>query len=97
AAASAGTDPRFEKRILVVPNGRHEIVDEDTALPVVAEIDRWLRYSFATAPPPTATPQVQVAVDGGRLRFRVTAPAGGAPLAAVDLLFATEIDTTRNP
>jgi alpha-beta hydrolase superfamily lysophospholipase len=97
AAASAGTDPRFEKRILVVPNGRHEIVDEDTALPVVAEIDRWLRYCFANGPTPTATPQVQMAVDGGRLRFRVTAPAGGAPLAAVDLLFATEIDTTRNP
>jgi dienelactone hydrolase len=97
AVASAGTDPRFEKRMLVVPNGKHEIVSNDTFGPVLASVDLWLRYCFqgGSAPPPT--PQVGAFVDGDRWRFHVTAPPGSAPVTAVDLLYATQIDTTPNP
>ena len=97
AVDSAGTDPRFVKRILIAPNGKHEIGSGDDLVPVVADVDRWLRYCFQGGPAPPPTPAVELVVAGDRLRFRVTAPAGSAPVVAVDLLYATQIDTTRNP
>jgi cephalosporin-C deacetylase-like acetyl esterase len=92
--ASAGTDPRFQKRILIAPDAKHEIVNSLTLLPVIAAADRWFRYCFRDGPAPPPTPQVRVGVEPGRMRFRVTALAGGAPVVAVHLLYATQIDTT---
>jgi cephalosporin-C deacetylase-like acetyl esterase len=92
--ASAGTDPRFQKRIMIAPNGKHDIGDSLTLLPVISNVDRWFRYCFQNGPTPPLTPQVQVVVGSDRLRFRVAATAGSAPIAAVHLLYATQIDTT---
>lgn len=97
--ASAGTNPRFLKRLMIAPNGKHGVVDEDnllpTLLPVLANVDRWFRYSFRNGPTPPATPTVRVEeVDGGRrILFRVTAPPGSADIASVHVHYATQVDT----
>jgi cephalosporin-C deacetylase-like acetyl esterase len=95
--ASAGTSSRFQKRLMLTPNGKHEVVNEDdllpTLLPVLANIDRWFRYSFHGGAAPPATPAVSVDSDGERLWFKVTAPRGTAAVRTVRLHYATQVDT----
>ncbi len=98
--ASSGTNPRFEKRLMITANGKHEVVNEDdllpTLLPVLANIDRWFRYCFRNGPTPPATPGVRLEAEPGQLRFRVTAPAGSARLVSAELHYATQLDTTKD-
>jgi cephalosporin-C deacetylase-like acetyl esterase len=94
---SAGTNPRFLKRLMITPNGKHGVINEDdllpTLLPVLSNIDRWFRYSFRNGPTPPATPTVRVEVEGGRMLFRVTAPPGSGGIASAQLHYATQVDT----
>lgn len=95
--ASAGTDRRFIKRIMIAPNGTHEVVDEDrllcTVLPVLADVHAWFKYSFRHGAAPPETPTVEMGFEGDRMVFRVGAPAGGAKVRRVLLHWATQLDT----
>src|SRR5262249_11305254 len=67
--ASAGTHPRFIKRIEIVPNGKHGVVDADplpTLSSVLNNVDSWLRYCFRSqSPSPPGTPTVRLEVANG--------------------------------
>jgi len=95
--ASAGTNPRFIKRIMLAANGKHEVVNEDDLLPtlrpVLANVDRWLRYCFSNGAAPPATPTVTMHSDGESLVFGVAAALGSGPLRSVHLHYATQVDT----
>lgn len=95
--ASAGTNPRFIKRIMIAPNGKHEVIDDNrllrTVLPVLADIHRWFRYSFRNGVAPPETPTVRMSFEGDRMVFRVAAPAGSAGIRRVLLHWATQVDT----
>ena len=95
--ASAGTNPRFIKRIMMTPNGKHGVIDENrllrTVLPVLADIHNWFRYSFRSGAAPPATPTVRMSLKGDRMVFRVAAPAGSSSIRRVLLHWATQIDT----
>ena len=95
--ASAGTNPRFLKRLMITPNGEHGVINENdllpTLLPVLADIDGWLAYSFRNGATPPATPTVSLSLEGQHMRFRVSATAGGSSLRNVSLHYASQIDT----
>jgi cephalosporin-C deacetylase-like acetyl esterase len=95
--ASAGTNPRFLKRLLLAPDGKHEVVNEDAVLrtvwPVLADVHGWLDYCFRRGGTPPSTPVVRRTVDGESLRFRVAAPRGSSAIRTVRLHYATQIDT----
>jgi len=99
--ASAGTDPRFIKRILFTANGSHPVVDGDrplqSILEVLGTVVHWLRYAFNDGPAPPATPTIQTQTFGSWFIFRVAAPPGSVPLRRVDLYFATQLDSTVTP
>jgi dienelactone hydrolase len=99
--SSAGTNPRFIKRILLGANGAHPVVDGDRPLQSILEVagtvDQWLRYAFQDGPAPPETPAVQTDRVDDWIIFRATAPPGSAPILSVDLLFATQLDSTRRP
>ena len=88
---------RYLKRLMITSNGKHGVINENDLLPtlqpVLANIDRWFRYSFRNGPTPPATPTVTVAVDGDRLVFRVQAPPGNGSITSVRIHFATQVDT----
>jgi cephalosporin-C deacetylase-like acetyl esterase len=94
---SAGTDPRFIKRIVLAPNGKHEVVDRDrllgSVLPVLADVHAWLRYCFRNGATPPETPEVRMRFEGDRITFAVSAPRGDAPVHRVRLYWATQLDT----
>jgi cephalosporin-C deacetylase-like acetyl esterase len=96
--ASAGTSPLFAKRLLITPNGKHGVIDNDsvlkTILSVMGSADRWLKYAFANGAAPPETPTVRMSVIGDRLLFRATAVPGTASIQRVDLHWATQLDTT---
>ena len=54
--ASAGSSPLFEKRMLMIANGKHGVVDSNdplgAILTLLPAIDRWLKYSFSSGPAP---------------------------------------------
>lgn len=99
--SSAGTNPRFLKRILFSPNGSHPVVDGDRPLQSILEVlgtaVRWLQYAFEDGPAPPQTPTVHTQVVGDWFVFRVASSPGGAPLRRADLYFATQIDSTVTP
>jgi hypothetical protein len=95
--ASAGTDPRFIKRIMLAPNARHQVIDGDqllsSLLPVLADVHAWLRYCFRRGDSPPETPEVRMSFEGDRISFRVSAPGGDASVRRVRLYWATQLDT----
>ena len=95
--ASAGTHPRFRKNILLVPNGKHGLLegqdDLQTLLAVIGDVVAWFRYSFNEAAAPPETPTVTMRVEGEEMIFTVTAVPGSRPIQTVRLWFATQIDT----
>jgi PhoPQ-activated pathogenicity-related protein len=95
--ASAVPDLRFRKNILLVPNGKHGILegrgDLETLLAVVGDVVAWFQYSFNQAAAPPETPTVTMRVEGQEMVFTVTAVPGGRPIQTVRLWFATQIDT----
>jgi dienelactone hydrolase len=97
---SAGTDPRFIKRLLVTPNGKHGVIDNEDLLPtlrsVLETIHAWFNYSFRNGSTPPPTPTVRMEVVDDTMRFLVTAPPHSL-IRHVDLYFATQLDTVRQP
>jgi dienelactone hydrolase len=95
--ASAGTNLRFAKRVMLVPNGKHGVVEGADPLPTVLgvlnNVDAWFKYCFRSGPAAPGTPTVRLEVIGSTMRFRVAAPAGTRPIRSVDLHYATQIDT----
>jgi hypothetical protein len=94
--ASADTNPRFIKRLLLAANGKHGVIDSDDLLPtlraVLGTIHAWFNYSFRNGPTPSPTPTVRMEVVDGTMWFRVAAPPGNL-IRHVDLYFATQLDT----
>src|SRR5262245_15906773 len=72
---SAGSSPRFKKRILLSPNGKHGVIDSNTPVRTVfgllPTIDQWLKYSFGGGPAPAETPAITRHVVGNWMVFRV--------------------------
>lgn len=95
--ASAGTSPRFIKRIILAPNGKHGVIDEDnllpTVLPVLEVVRSWLEFCFDEGPAPPATPTIQRTIKGNRMVFQTRAIPGGSKIRDVKLFWATQIDT----
>jgi cephalosporin-C deacetylase-like acetyl esterase len=98
--ASAGTNPRFIKRLLLTANGKHGVIDSDDLWPtlqaVLETIHTWFTYSFRSGSTPPPTPTVRMEAVDGTMWFHVTAPPGSL-IRQVDLYFATQLDTVRDP
>lgn len=99
--ASAGTSPKFIKRIYIAPNGKHGVVDGGnpvgTIISLIPTIDRWLKYAFANGPTPLNTPAVSMGVANGWMIFRVTTVAGTNPVTQGRLHVASQMDSTTDP
>jgi dienelactone hydrolase len=97
---SAGTDPRFIKRLLLTANGKHGVIDSEDLLPtlqsVLETIHAWFNYSFRNGSTPPPTPTVRMEVVDDAMWFLVTAPSDSL-IRHVDLYFATQLDTVRQP
>lgn len=95
---SAGTTERFRKRITVIPNGEHEVVDSDddltTLLSLLGTINGWLRYGFGNGPNPPSTPSVRITRLGDWMIFKVKAEPGATRIIRAQLNIASQIDTT---
>src|SRR6478672_7044673 len=94
--ASAGTSERFLKRIMMKPNGKHGVVDENSyseLLELIQNIDSWFKYCFSDGPRPPGTPTVRIEVQPTTMVFHVTAPAGGSAINQVKLYYASQVDT----
>lgn len=95
---SAGTDPRFIKRVMLSANGKHGVLDEADLLrsvtAVIQDVDSWFKYSFRGGPTPLETPTVRSQVVGEAIEFRVSVTPGSREIRSVDLNFATQLDTT---
>jgi dienelactone hydrolase len=98
---SAGTDPGFARRLLITPNGKHGVTDNGdetrTIVSVLITINAWLRHAFYGAAAPPETPTIQRLVTSNRIYFAVPARPGDSLVTAVDLHYATQIDTTPQP
>ena len=98
---SADPSGRFAKRILLVPNGKHGVVDSPdglkTMLPLLGTITRWLKFSFDSGPEPPETPTIAMTVKGPWMIFKVRTHRGGARILDARLYVASQLDTTRAP
>lgn len=94
---SAGSSPRFIKRLYVAANGKHGVVDNTNPLGTIIEligtIDRWLKYAFAGGSAPPETPVISVAEASGWMIFKVSAPAGARPIWQARLHVASQMDS----
>ena len=93
---SAGTSPRFLKRIMMKPNGKHGVVDENSyaeLYELIQNIDSWFKYCFSDGPLPPGTPAVHMDAQPTTMGFQVTAPAGERAINEVKLYYASQIDT----
>ncbi len=99
--ASAGTNGRFLKRLMLSPNGKHLVVDNDDLLPsilaVLDGVDNWFRYCLRNGPAPPETPTVTMEVEEDTMRFRVPVTQGGRAIRDVTLHFATQMDSVPQP
>lgn len=94
--ASAGTNARFLKRIMMEPNGKHGVVDENSypeLFELIQNIDAWLKYCFNNGPLPPGTPTVRMEAQLTTLIFHVTAPVGDRPITEVKLYYASQMDS----
>ena len=94
---SAGTNGRFIRRILLSPNGKHGVINQNdfigSILSVLSTAKNWFKYCFDDGPTPPQTPTVKLAVIGDRLSFEVNVGAGSSPIARVRLYAASEVNT----
>jgi dienelactone hydrolase len=95
--ASAGANPRFRKNLFFIPNGKHQGLQGEGGLEsiisVVATIHSWLQYSFDGTGRPADTPSISMQVGEGQMVFKVAVTPGDRPTSAVNLHYATQIDT----
>jgi hypothetical protein len=97
---SAGTDPGFSSRLLIVADGKHAVVDGAPLLAgtaVLATAIDWLNHAFENGPAPPPTPAVVRWQVGDTLFFAIPARAGDRPIRASRLHYATQVDTTIQP
>lgn len=97
---SAGTDPGFTTRVLIVPDGKHGVVDGNPLLAgtaVLAAANAWLQHAFANGPAPPPTPAVLRWTVGSTMFFAIPAAAGDQSIRAARLHYATEVDTSAQP
>src|SRR5262249_12413415 len=99
AFTSAGTNPRFEKRLWLAANSPHGFGSTSELISFVAGLRQWLDYSFGLRDRPLATPQVALTDAAGRLRFEITLAEPAARLAGAQavLYAATRVDSTQLP
>ncbi len=97
---SAGTRNRFRKRIAIIPDGKHDVVDESneltSLLTLFGTINGWLRWGFGRAPEPPRTPSVEMTMAGEWMIFRVEAEPGESAIVRAQLSLASQIDTTAD-
>jgi cephalosporin-C deacetylase-like acetyl esterase len=95
--ASAGTSPRFLKRIMIKPNGKHGVLRNGyiytDLYEAIRDVDSWFKYCFSNGPLPPGTPTVRMETRPTTMVFHVTAPAGGRAINQVKLYYASQIDT----
>ncbi len=98
---SAGIDPGFASRVLIMRNGKHGVVDNGSTLgavlSVVATASNWLKHAFDGGARPPDTPVVHRIVSGDRMHFIVPAAPGDTALSQVFVDWATQVDTAANP
>ncbi len=94
---SAGTSPRFRKRIMIKPNGKHGVLREghqnEDALELIQDIAAWFNYCFNDGAVPPGTPTVRMDTGPTTMVFHVTAPPGERPINQVKLYYASQIDS----
>lgn len=96
AITSAGTRADFEKRLWLLPNARHGLLESPAQLfQLVTPLLQWLDYSFGNREKPLASPQVVMSQDPGGLRFEVSLPEPASRLAGAQALLyaATQVDS----
>jgi len=97
---SAGTDPGFVSRLMIVPNGKHRVIDANpigTVLSVFGTVNAWLRHAFHGEASPPEMPVVFRWIVGEWMIFAVPARPGSRSIWRIDLHYATQIDTLRQP
>lgn len=95
-SASAGTDSRFLKRIMLKANGKHGVVDDNSyseLYELIQNIDAWFKYCFQNGPLPPGTPTVRMEQTPTTMVFHVTIPVGERAINQVNLYYASQIDT----
>jgi dienelactone hydrolase len=98
--ASAGTNPRFIKRILITPDEKHGVVGDSGLAPilyVLFDALNWLHYCFNDGPLPLETPQVGMVPFDGWMLFVATAASGDTPISGAELRYATQLDSRGTP
>ena len=94
---TAGTSPRFKKRIMIKPNGKHGVVRPENsnadAIELIHDIAAWFSYCFNNGPLPPGTPSVRMDAGPTTMVFHVTAPPGERAINQVKLYYASQIDT----
>ncbi len=96
AIGSAGTNPLFEKRLWLLPNGVHNIENSSSLLPLAMNLKQWLDFCFAGRARPLATPTVALKQDGSNLRLEVSTAETGTRLsgARAEVYAGVRIDNT---
>jgi dienelactone hydrolase len=97
AIVSAGTQPRFEKRLWFLPNAVHQFDTTANLISVTAGVQEWLRYCFGDGSGPLATPQVKLSTgSSGGLRFDISLAESQDRLSGTQVVLyaATRIDTS---
>ena len=97
---SADHDPAFTSRVMIVPNGKHGVIDANPIAAVLASlgtVNAWLRHAFYGEAAPPETPMVFRWTAGEWMIFAVPARPGATPIWRMDLNYATQIDTTPTP
>jgi hypothetical protein len=95
--ASACTVPRFRKRIMIKPNGKHGVLRDDNfyadAYELSQDIRAWFNSCFNHGPLPPDTPTVRMEATPTTMIFHVLAPAGGSAINQVKLYYASQMDS----
>ena len=85
---------------MIVPNGKHAVIDANpigAVLSVLGTVNAWLRHAFYGEASPPETPVVFRWIVGEWMIFAVPARPGSQPIWRIDLNYATQIDTLREP
>lgn len=99
AVTSSGNNPRFQKRLWLLPNTRHEMDFSLDSTELIVGLQQWLKYCFdETAAEPLPTPRIALEQIDSALRFEISFPdtyaASGNP--QIHLFVATQIDTSSS-
>jgi cephalosporin-C deacetylase-like acetyl esterase len=95
--ASAGTNSRFIKRVLISPNGEHIVVNQNAFITsvksVLTTVNNWFKYCFKNGRIPPQTPTVSMTVSNNVMTFTANVVPGSSSISRVRLYGASQIDT----